>query len=98
MYVVMNVLKVPEAAKSRMSAMFSRAAENMKKVPGFVEFQFLESVNEDKQIVYTKWENAEAFEAWRASDAFAKAHASDRTSESPATGSSIEIFSVVHHS
>lgn len=97
MYVVMNVLEVPAEAKGQMAGMFSRAAENMKQVPGCVEFQYLDSTAGDKQIVYTKWESEEAFTAWRKSDAFMKAHSNERTGSSPATGSHIETYTVVHH-
>ena len=98
MYVVMNVLSIPEEAKERMSQMFAGSSENMKRVPGCMEFQFLDAVGENKQIVYTKWESEEHFEAWRKSDAFAQAHSRDRTSSSPAAGSKIERYTVVHQS
>ncbi|GAB7389078.1 hypothetical protein BSNK01_29160 [Bacillaceae bacterium] len=96
MYVVMNVLEVPEEGKGKMIELFSKSAENMKKVPGCLEFQFLNSTQENKQIVYTKWESKEAFEAWTKSEAFRKAHEERRTSGSTATGSKLEIYEVVH--
>ena len=98
MYVVMNVLEVPEESKGQMASMFSRGADNMTKVPGCLEFLFLEATQGNQQVVYTKWESPEAFDAWRHSDAFARAHSHDRTSASPAIGSKIEAYTVVHHS
>lgn len=98
MVVVMNVLRVPEAAKPKMAEMFARAADHMKEIQGFVDFQFLNAVGEDKQVVYTKWETREAFEAWRKSDAFSRAHSSERTDGSPATGSAVEMYEVLHSS
>ncbi|MDX8363860.1 antibiotic biosynthesis monooxygenase family protein [Cytobacillus sp. Hm23] len=98
MYVVMNVLTVPEDGKSKMVELFSKSAENMKKVPGCVEFQFLSSSEEEKQVVYTKWESKEDFKAWTESEAFRQAHAERRTRGTTATGSKIEIYEVVHSS
>lgn len=98
MYVVMNVLTVPEEGKAKMIELFSNSAENMKKVPGCVEFQFLSSANEEKQVVYTKWVSQEAFKAWTESEAFRKAHDERRTRGTTATGSKLEIYEVVHSS
>ncbi|MBO8173353.1 MAG: antibiotic biosynthesis monooxygenase [Bacillaceae bacterium] len=96
MYVVMNVLEVPQEGKDKMIELFASSAENMKKVPGCLEFQFLNSPEENKQIVYTRWESREAFKAWTESEAFRRAHEERRTSGSTATGSKIEIYEVVH--
>lgn len=97
MYVVMNVLQVPEEGKSKMIELFSNSAENMKQVPGCLEFQFLNSTDENKQIVYTKWESKEAFKAWTESEAFRRAHDERRTRGSTATGSKLETYEVIHH-
>lgn len=96
MYVVMNVLQVPEEAKDTMAKMFAQGANNMRQVPGCLEFQFLNATSENKQLVYTKWASQEDFENWRKSDAFAQAHSHERTHASPATGSKIETYEVVH--
>jgi heme-degrading monooxygenase HmoA len=97
MYVVMNVLEVPAEFKSRMADMFGHGAQNMAQVPGCLEFQFLESTTDNKQVVYTKWESEAAFDAWRKSDAFARAHSAERSGQSPAMSSHIESYVVVHH-
>ena len=39
MYVVMNVLAVPQEAKTGMADMFGHGAEHMKRVPGFLEYE-----------------------------------------------------------
>lgn len=96
MYVVMNVLQVPAEGKERMKEMFAKSADNMKQVPGCVEFMFLDSSEENKQVVYTKWETKEAFEAWTQSEAFRRAHDERRTGQSTATGSKLETYEVVH--
>lgn len=98
MYVVMNVLNIPEEHKGKMAAMFAGASESMKKIPGCLEFQFLDALDENKQVVYTKWNSEADFEAWTKSPAFAKAHSHDRTDSSPAAGSKVEKYVVVHHS
>lgn len=96
MYVVMNVLQVPAEGKDKMIELFGNSAENMKQVPGCLEFMFLNSTDEDKQIVYTKWESKEAFVAWTQSEAFRKAHDERRTRGTTATGSKLETYEVVH--
>lgn len=94
MYVVMNVLQIPAEMKGRMAEMFGKSSERMKQVPGCLEFQFLSSKDENKQVVYTKWDNEESFKAWTESENFKRAHS--HTGQSPASGSQIEIFEVIH--
>lgn len=97
MFVVMNVFHVPdEKGREKMKEMFGSSTENMREVPGCLEFQFLESEKEEKQIVYTKWKDKAAFKAWTESEAFRKAHANQRTEGSPAASSQIETYEVVH--
>ncbi|MBN6187941.1 antibiotic biosynthesis monooxygenase [Aneurinibacillus sp. BA2021] len=95
MYVVMNVLQVPEAMKGRMGEMFGKSAERMANVPGCLEFQFLSATEGDKQVVYTKWDSEESFKAWTESDSFRQAHAHS-SDNNPATGSKLEVFEVMH--
>lgn len=98
MYVVMNVLSIPEEHKGKMAEMFASSGKNMKSIPGCLEFQFLDAVGENKQVVYTKWESEADFHNWTKSDAFAQAHSHERTQESPAANSKVEMYTVVHHS
>lgn len=100
MYVVMNELQVPKQAKEEIAKRFGKSAENMKNVPGCLEFLFLDNENEDgKTVVFTKWETKEDYEAWLNSDAFKRAHQEKRESKEkgPATGSELNAYRVVHH-
>lgn len=96
MYIVMNELHVPKHAKQHLKERFAHSAENMKKVPGCLEFLFLDNENEDgKTVVFTKWESKEHYEAWLNSEAFKKAH-EDR-GPSPASGNEVFSYHVVYH-
>ncbi len=100
MYVVMNELKVPDQAKDMMKQRFGKSAESMKNVEGCLEFMFLEqSAENGKLIVFTKWENEEAYQNWVHSDSFKNAHKEKRESKekSPATGNELSEFTVVYH-
>ncbi|GAX88600.1 antibiotic biosynthesis monooxygenase family protein [Effusibacillus lacus] len=98
MYVVFNVLTVPAGGKEKMNEIFSKSADHMKTVPGCLEFMYLNSPDEDKQIVYTKWDSKESFVAWTQSEAFKKAHEERRERGITALGSKIEVYEVVHSS
>lgn len=101
MYVVMNELHVPKQAKEELSNRFGNAAENMKKVPGCLEFMFLGNEDEDgKQVVFTKWETKEHYEEWLHSDAFKRAHKEKRESKEkgPTTGNELNAYTVIHQS
>lgn len=97
MYVVMNVLNVPAAGKDKMKEMFGKSADSMMQVPGCIEFMFLDSNEEDKIVVFTKWDNKESFEAWTQSESFRRAHSERRTEGSTATGNKLETYTVVHN-
>ncbi|WP_375537410.1 antibiotic biosynthesis monooxygenase family protein [Alteribacillus sp. HJP-4] len=100
MYVVMNELEVPEQAKGGMKQRFGKSAENMTKVPGCLDFMFLEQEGEsEKLVVFTKWESKEHYEDWLHSDAFKKAHQEKRESKekSPSSGNELRSFAVIHH-
>jgi heme-degrading monooxygenase HmoA len=100
MYVVMNELHVPKQAKEEMKKRFGKSAENMKNVEGCVEFLFLDNESEEgKQVVFTKWESKEAYQAWLESDSFKKAHQEKRESreKSPASGNELNAYEVIYH-
>ena len=99
-YVVMNELHVPKHAKEEIARRFGKSAENMKKVPGCLEFLFLDNEEEDgKTVVFTKWESKEHYEAWLHSDAFKNAHQEKRESKEKgrATGNELNAYRVIHH-
>ncbi|WP_240376394.1 antibiotic biosynthesis monooxygenase family protein [Bacillus piscicola] len=100
MYVVMNELQVPTDAKEAMKARFGKSAENMKDVPGCLDFMFLEEDSENsRQIVFTKWDSKQSYDNWLESSAFKKAHQEKGTSKekSPASGNELKSFDVIHH-
>ncbi|WP_252314083.1 antibiotic biosynthesis monooxygenase [Sinobaca sp. H24] len=100
MYVVMNELNVPAPARGQMKERFGKSAGNMKEVEGCLDFMFLEQEKEDAPlVVFTKWESKEAYQNWLHSDQFKNAHKEKRESKekSPASGSELKEFEVVHH-
>ncbi|RSL34333.1 antibiotic biosynthesis monooxygenase [Salibacterium salarium] len=104
MYVVMNELHVPDEAKEAMQNRFGNSVENMKNIPGCLDFMFLEENKENgKQVVFTKWESKQHYEDWVNSDAFKKAHQGQQNNQnstkekSPASGSELKSYEVIHH-
>ncbi|RSL30519.1 antibiotic biosynthesis monooxygenase [Salibacterium salarium] len=103
MYVVMNELHVPDEAKEAMQGRFKKGVENMKNVPGCLDFMFLEENQENgNQVVFTKWESKQHYEDWVNSDAFKKAHQgqdnqNSEKEKSPASGSELKAYEVIHH-
>lgn len=100
MYVVMNELHVPSERKAMLTERFSKSAENMKNVPGCLEFLFLDNEKEDgKQVVFTKWESKNDYENWLESDAFKRAHQQKGSSDKPAAPSNeLQAYTVAHSS
>ncbi|SFF06079.1 antibiotic biosynthesis monooxygenase family protein [Alteribacillus iranensis] len=99
MYVVMNELQVPPQAKEKMQERFGKGADNMSKVPGCLDFMFLDEASENgKQVVFTKWETKKHYEDWLESEAFQKAHSEEGAQKkSPASGNELRAFEVIHH-
>lgn len=96
----MNELHVPKEAKDHLSKRFGASAQNMKEVPGCLEFMFLNNEQEDgKQIVFTKWESKADYEAWLHSDAFKNAHKEKRESKEkgPTTSNELNAYEVLYH-
>ena len=97
MYVVMNELHIPKEAKQAVTERFGKSAENMKNVPGCLEFMFLSNEDEDgKQVVFTKWESKEAYEAWVNSDAFKKAHGGKSNNGEQPSGNELNAYEVIY--
>ncbi|UCZ54153.1 antibiotic biosynthesis monooxygenase [Bacillus shivajii] len=100
MYVVFNELHVPKEGREHVTNRFSESGEKMKKVPGCLDFMFLNPEDDDNyQIVVTKWESKEAFEDWTNSQAFKDAHKERRANldKSPTSGNKIYSYHVPHH-
>ncbi|MDA3128547.1 antibiotic biosynthesis monooxygenase family protein [Aliibacillus thermotolerans] len=98
MYVVMNELKVPKEMKEVMKERFAQSADNMKKVPGCLDYMFLDE-EDGRQVVFTKWESKQHYEDWTNSEAFQRAHQdrSGKEKKSPASGNELRTFEVIHH-
>ncbi|OEH92508.1 antibiotic biosynthesis monooxygenase family protein [Bacillus solimangrovi] len=103
MYVVMNELYIPKEAKEPMKKRFGASANNMKEVPGCIEFMFLDNEKEDgKQVVFTKWESKLDYENWVNSDAFRKAHSErgksgEAKKQEQPSNNELNAYEVVHH-
>ncbi|WLR51287.1 antibiotic biosynthesis monooxygenase family protein [Bacillus tianshenii] len=105
MYVVMNELHLPKEAKEPMKKRFGASADNMKEVPGCIEFMFLDNEKEDgKLIVFTKWESKEDYENWVNSEAFRKAHSEGgkqggggQGGQGQPGGNELHAYEVVYH-
>ncbi|WP_096188057.1 antibiotic biosynthesis monooxygenase family protein [Evansella halocellulosilytica] len=100
MYVVCNELHVPKEGRENVKNRFSGSADNMKKIPGCLDFMFLDPEDSDNyQVVLTKWESKDAYEAWINSQAFKDAHKERRNNaeKSPASGNKIYSYHVPHH-
>ncbi|MDQ0257016.1 heme oxygenase (staphylobilin-producing) [Evansella vedderi] len=100
MFVVFNELHVPLEGRESVANRFSNSAEKMKEIPGCLDFMFLNPEDDSNyQIVYTKWESKEAYEAWVNSDAFKAAHRERRANleKSPTTGNNISTYEAKYH-
>ncbi|MFA9557574.1 antibiotic biosynthesis monooxygenase [Evansella sp. AB-rgal1] len=100
MFVVFNELHVPKEGRQNVENRFSNSAEKMKEIPGCLDFMFLTPEDNDNyQIVLTKWETRESYEAWVNSDEFKEAHRTRRANldKSPTTGNKIYTYNVPHH-
>lgn len=100
MYVVMNELNIPKEQKQMITSRFANSADNMKKVPGCLEFMFLGNEDENgKQVVFTKWESKDHYEAWTNSESFKKAHGGKSRQESSQepSANTLNEYTVIHH-
>ncbi len=98
----MNELHVPKEGRENVAARFGASAEKMKQVPGCLDFMFLNPSDDDNyQVVYTKWESKDDYEAWVNSSAFKDAHKKRKENadkgESPASGNKLYEYEAKHH-
>ncbi|MCF8563377.1 antibiotic biosynthesis monooxygenase [Alicyclobacillus tolerans] len=96
MYVVLNVLDVTPDKKDAVAEKFILSSEKMKQIPGCVEFQFLSSPTEGKQVVYTKWESEQDYQRWKNSEEFQTDHERRHRVGITASKSNIETYNVVY--
>lgn len=100
MFVVFNELHVPKEGRENVANRFSESAEKMRNIPGCLDFMFLNPEDDaEYQIVFTKWESKEAYEAWVNSDAFKAAHRERRANleKSPTSSNKIYTYVAKHH-
>lgn len=100
MFVVFNELHVPPGGRENVANRFSNSSEKMRSIPGCLDFMFLNPEDESNyQIVMTKWNSKESYEAWVNSDDFKAAHRERRANldQSPTTGNKIYTYEVKHH-
>ncbi|ADU29625.1 antibiotic biosynthesis monooxygenase family protein [Evansella cellulosilytica] len=100
MFVVFNELHVPVEGRENVAKRFENSADKMKNIPGCLDFMFLHPEEDtDYQIVLTKWDCKESYEAWVNSDEFKEAHKKRRANldKSPTTGNKISTYEVKHH-
>lgn len=100
MYIVMNELHVPKEGRDNVASRFEKSAEKMKQVPGCLDFLFLDpEEDENYQVVLTKWDSKEDYEAWINSDSFKQAHKKRRENldKSPTTGNKIYSYHAKYH-
>ncbi|WP_233254179.1 antibiotic biosynthesis monooxygenase family protein [Salipaludibacillus keqinensis] len=96
----MNELHVPVEGRENVANRFAESSEKMKHVPGCLDFMFLNPEEDDNfQIVLTKWESKEDYEAWVNSDSFKHAHKKRRENldKSPTSGNKIYEYHARHH-
>ncbi|MBE3556302.1 MAG: antibiotic biosynthesis monooxygenase [Firmicutes bacterium] len=93
MFVVMNRLRVEDAYRPRLEEAFRHSGERMKQVPGCLRFLLLNEKESNLYIVYTEWQDEQAYQAWINSPHFQQAHAQ---SQGPSqTQSELETFEVL---
>lgn len=100
MYVVMNQLHVPVEGRENVASRFGSSADNMRNVPGCLDFMFLNPEEEENYpVVLTKWESKKDYENWINSDSFKEAHKRRRENldSSPTQSNKIFEYEAVHH-
>ncbi|MBR0560444.1 antibiotic biosynthesis monooxygenase family protein [Neokomagataea anthophila] len=78
MYIAMNRFKVSLDCEEAFESRWLNREVLLKKVPGFVSFQFLKGPRTENYTLYvshTVWESHDAFMLWTRSDHFRQAHA-----------------------
>jgi heme-degrading monooxygenase HmoA len=103
LYVVINVLTVPEGSGTTLEERFAARQGAVDAAPGFEHFELLRPLaGTDDYLVYTRWRSEADFTAWRESQSFGQGHA--QASGRPegqrpaASGSTIWAFEVVQQS
>ncbi len=73
-YFVFNNIPVSDEGRPIFEQRFLNRSRDIEKMPGFIAFRLLRPIKSETYIVFTQWENKQAFESWKESNSFAKAH------------------------
>lgn len=97
-FVAINTLMVPPQMRETLEQRFAARAGEVDRMDGFQAFELLRPVEgQDRYLVYTRWDNREAFEAWTSSQQFEKGHAQHEGKGPAATDSELWTFEVAEH-
>lgn len=78
-FVVMNNIPVTEEGRPSFEHMFKNRAGKIEGQPGFRAIRILRPVGFETYIIFTLWNNEEAFNAWQNSQSFADAHSKKKS-------------------
>ena len=96
MYVVTNRVYVNLNWQEEFEKRFQSRAGQIDKQPGFHRMQILKPVSADSPyIVYTEWENEQAFKSWVGSDDFKIAHQDPMPEEAFSQKGALEQHTVI---
>lgn len=75
MFVSINYLTIRVEDRAHLHARFDEVKKHLHEAPGFQRFRLLQPRAEAKQwLVYTEWDDAEAYESWKASSLYDRMH------------------------
>ena len=82
MFIAINRLVAKSGQGHRVEEQFAKSA-GVESSPGFLSFELLKQTwgptpDGEEYLVFTRWENREAFDGWVRSDAFKQAHSGGR--------------------
>src|SRR4051812_23264182 len=92
--VKINAIVVPQDKQERFEERFRGRAGAVESTPGFEWFELLRPMEgTDQYLVYTRWENEDAYQAGRSSQDFARAHEGGGAPLAPAASDSHHLWS-----
>lgn len=105
-FVAINVLTVPADRRETLEQRFAGRAGEIDQMEGFQHFELLrpaptdlgppgsEPQDEDRYLVYTRWDSEAHFRAWLESQQFQHGHAQSSSDGPAATASTLWTFEV----
>ena len=92
--VKINAITVPKDKQERFEERFRGRAGAVEKTPGFAWFELLRPLEgTDQYLVYTRWENEEAYREWEEGQDFARSHDGGSDDLTPAAADSHHLWS-----